>query len=268
MALFWMKSGLLPWRRGRRCFLMLPLFALFAFNTSTLSTQEVVLVRLVASTSPDFKSKLEAHVTKDTFVVVGSTSLNFRCLQCTKPPQRNRTLLCCCLLSTMKLQALFLAGSISLSTAFAPPTFKQPCQSSIFLSAEPTATDDEATAVADSINSSLTIPLTYQEMISQTSTAMNDAYIKGYTRQIVRILLPRDAKSGQIGEYYEGEAQTERGKSAEMKLVPTDESWQGGIMQVCGFVICNVSIERVIAFIDCFLQISCIELHLQQQKIS
>lgn len=91
---------------------------------------------------------------------------------------------------------------------------------------------DDTTTTAN-INNSLKIPLSYNEMITQTSQAMSDAYNqKGYSRQIVRILLPRDSRSGQLGEYYENEAQTERGKSQEMKLVPTDESWQGGIMQV------------------------------------
>jgi len=100
----------------------------------------------------------------------------------------------------------------------------------MFLSADTTVDDTDTTA---NINDSLKIPLSYNEMITQTSQAMSDAYKKkGYSRQIVRILLPRDSRSGQLGEYYENEAQTERGKSQEMKLVPTDESWQGGIMQL------------------------------------
>ncbi len=64
---------------------------------------------------------------------------------------------------------------------------------------------------------------------------MSDAYRDGggMTRQIVRILLPRDAASGQLGELYEAEAQTDgRSMNREIKLVPTDESWQGGIMQL------------------------------------
>jgi hypothetical protein len=132
----------------------------------------------------------------------------------------------------MKLQAVVITGYVSLVAAFTAPACRQSAGGNAhFSSAEPTTTADSS----DSINSSLTIPLTYNEMITQTSAAMNDAYKLGYTRQVVRILLPRDAKSGQIGEYYENEAQTERGKSSEMKLVPTDESWQGGIMQVCRF---------------------------------
>lgn len=63
---------------------------------------------------------------------------------------------------------------------------------------------------------------------------MSDAYEQqGMTRQVVRILLPRDASAGQLGERIEAEAETsDRTKSNEMMLVPTDESWQGGIMQL------------------------------------
>lgn len=48
-----------------------------------------------------------------------------------------------------------------------------------------------------------------------------------------RILLPRDASNDQLGQMYELDAETNnRASSEEMKLVPTDESWQGGIMQL------------------------------------
>lgn len=122
----------------------------------------------------------------------------------------------------MKFHALIAVGSIALAASFTAPEAITRTPSSLNLSSEPSTLS----------SSSLTIPLTYNEMIVQTSAAMSDAYNQGYKRQIVRILLPRDARSGQLGEYYENEAQTEKGKSAEMMLVPTDESWQGGIMQV------------------------------------
>ena len=122
----------------------------------------------------------------------------------------------------MKFHALIAVGSITLAASFTAPEAITRTPSGLNLSAEPSTVS----------SSSLTIPLTYNEMIAQTSAAMSDAYNQGFKRQIVRILLPRDARSGQLGEYYESEAQTERGKSAEMMLVPTDESWQGGIMQV------------------------------------
>lgn len=62
---------------------------------------------------------------------------------------------------------------------------------------------------------------------------MSDAYrTQGMSRQIVRILLPRDASSDQLGVQFEPDAQMDKGKNDKMKLVPCDESWQGGIMQV------------------------------------
>jgi len=62
---------------------------------------------------------------------------------------------------------------------------------------------------------------------------MSDAYSLGMSRQIVRILLPRDASSEDLGKMFEAEAETsDRTKSGDMKLVPNDESWQGGIMQL------------------------------------
>eukprot|EP00970_Alexandrium_tamarense_P019156 scaffold13652_cov193-Alexandrium_tamarense.AAC.4 len=62
---------------------------------------------------------------------------------------------------------------------------------------------------------------------------MSDAYrTQGMSRQIVRILLPRDASSDQLGVQFEPDAQMDKGKNDEMKLVPCDESWQGGIMQL------------------------------------
>jgi len=107
----------------------------------------------------------------------------------------------------------------------------------LFLSADSIATEATSTPVDETgntiINDALQMPLSYSEMIQQVSACMSDAYEKGMSRQIIRILLPRDASSGQLGEYFEAEAQTaDRAKSQEMKLVPNDESWQGGIMQL------------------------------------
>eukprot|EP00577_Skeletonema_sp_RCC1716_P013195 CAMPEP_0113414884 /NCGR_PEP_ID=MMETSP0013_2-20120614/24263_1 /TAXON_ID=2843 ORGANISM="Skeletonema costatum, Strain 1716" /NCGR_SAMPLE_ID=MMETSP0013_2 /ASSEMBLY_ACC=CAM_ASM_000158 /LENGTH=391 /DNA_ID=CAMNT_0000301787 /DNA_START=27 /DNA_END=1202 /DNA_ORIENTATION=- /assembly_acc=CAM_ASM_000158 len=99
--------------------------------------------------------------------------------------------------------------------------------------AEPTAEEQSTTA---SINDSLQIPLSYNEMILQTSQAMTDALAAGRTRQIVRILLPRDAANDNFGVFQEAEAQTSNSNALNAaestKLVPTDESWQGGIMQL------------------------------------
>ena len=62
-------------------------------------------------------------------------------------------------------------------------------------------------------------------MIQQVSQSMSDAYEKGNTRQIVRILLPRDAANDQLGLQFEAEVDT-NDRSSDIKLVPTDESWQ------------------------------------------
>jgi len=79
----------------------------------------------------------------------------------------------------------------------------------------------------------LSMPLSYDEMLSMASQAVADAYEKGKTRQVIRLLLPRDPKSGQLGQYFEDEAMTSnRIESSNMLLVPPDETWQGGIMQL------------------------------------
>ena len=101
--------------------------------------------------------------------------------------------------------------------------------------AQPTAetvdeTTDETTAPSN-VNDSLEIPLTYDEMIKQVSSCMSDAFEQGITRQIVRILLPRDASNDQLGQYFENEVET-NDRTSDVKLVPNDESWQGGIMQL------------------------------------
>ena len=58
---------------------------------------------------------------------------------------------------------------------------------------------------------------------------MEDAYKQGVNRQIVRILLPRSADNEQLLQYYEEDAEIE---TQQVVLVPPDESWQGGIMQL------------------------------------
>ncbi|KAL7471208.1 hypothetical protein ACHAXS_011504 [Conticribra weissflogii] len=153
----------------------------------------------------------------------------------------------------MKLYALLLLGFSTTILAFSPPVYtarsissKVPVninKNALHLSSDTetdsqtpptTPSENAAPSTKEEINKTLRIPLTYNEMIQQTSQAMMDAYKQmGMSRQIVRILLPRDASSGQLGEYYEAEAETSGKMSQEqMKLVPCDESWQGGIMQL------------------------------------
>jgi hypothetical protein len=75
----------------------------------------------------------------------------------------------------------------------------------------------------------LRIPLSFNEMVRQASSAMSDAYEAGMTRQILRVLLPRDPSSGRVGRYFETDAQLD---TQDLILAPPDETWQGGIMQL------------------------------------
>mmetsp|Transcript_14981 Transcript_14981/g.32486 ORF Transcript_14981/g.32486 Transcript_14981/m.32486 type:complete len:366 (+) Transcript_14981:102-1199(+) len=135
----------------------------------------------------------------------------------------------------MKFSAAYLLCSSTAALAFSPPATPSACINrgrhtegrALFLSAEPTTSTDTAATTAE-----LQMPLSYNEMISQASQCMSDAYDKGMTRQIVRILLPRSTDQGKLGEMFEADAQWTYGTADEMKLVPTDESWQGGIMQL------------------------------------
>eukprot|EP00560_Eucampia_antarctica_P003805 CAMPEP_0197835654 /NCGR_PEP_ID=MMETSP1437-20131217/26543_1 /TAXON_ID=49252 ORGANISM="Eucampia antarctica, Strain CCMP1452" /NCGR_SAMPLE_ID=MMETSP1437 /ASSEMBLY_ACC=CAM_ASM_001096 /LENGTH=291 /DNA_ID=CAMNT_0043441259 /DNA_START=130 /DNA_END=1002 /DNA_ORIENTATION=+ len=74
------------------------------------------------------------------------------------------------------------------------------------------------------------VPLTVDEMIKQVASTIADARSSEYNinRQIIRILLPRDINSVNLGQYYENQDIDD----AELILVPPDESWQGGIMQL------------------------------------
>ena len=119
---------------------------------------------------------------------------------------------------------LVLSGSGDSIIAFTPAALSYKKGGVQYLSAEPTPKAVE-------INDSLRIPQTYNEMIQQISSCMSDAYGRGMSRQIVRILLPRDASSQQLGLVFEAEVSTSD-RTQEIKLVPTDESWQGGIMQL------------------------------------
>ena len=119
-----------------------------------------------------------------------------------------------------------------------PPTASQiaravGAESASFLSAEPKeagsiAFVDEVASV-DEVNDSLEIPLSYDEMILQASRCMSGACERGATRQIVRVLLPRDVSADRPGVQFEPDARAaDRSMStqAETKLVPSDESWQ------------------------------------------
>ena len=94
----------------------------------------------------------------------------------------------------------------------------------------------ETPSVSTTTTDDLYIPLSLDEMVKQTSSAMEDAMARGKNRQIIRILLPRSSDNDQLLQYYERNVASEDGTSTlndlETKLCPTDETWQGGIMQL------------------------------------
>lgn len=91
------------------------------------------------------------------------------------------------------------------------------------------------------ITESLYFPLTFDDMVKQTSSTMQSAYEKGITRQIIRILLPRSADNDNLLQYFEDDAENEMGESV---LVPPDETWQGGIMQL--YRACSYSCQEIL----------------------
>jgi hypothetical protein len=91
------------------------------------------------------------------------------------------------------------------------------------------------------ITDDMRFPLTFDEMVKQASSTMEAAYAEGITRQIMRIFLPRAAGNDNLGQFYEGEAEDELG---EIVLVPPDETWQGGIMQL--YRACSYSCQKIL----------------------
>lgn len=90
------------------------------------------------------------------------------------------------------------------------------------------ATDVEADVVTPA-NSKVSVPLTLKDMVKQSSQAMEEAKSQGITRQTIRVLLPRDPKSADLGNMFEEDVELEM---QDILLAPPDESWQGGIMQL------------------------------------
>ena len=128
------------------------------------------------------------------------------------------------------ITALTVLCSVAVCSAFTTPTTsKQSCNN---LQRYETATDTIVEETTTDTSNTLDIPLTYNEMINQVSQCMSDAYEKGNTRQIVRILLPRDAANDQFGIAIEAEADT-NDRNSDIKLVPTDESWQESLRLYC-----------------------------------
>ena len=64
------------------------------------------------------------------------------------------------------------------------------------------ASEEEKPSVAQR-PSTIYIPLSFEEMVKQISSTMEDAMKEGKTRQTMRILLPRSSDADQIGQYLE-----------------------------------------------------------------
>ena len=81
-----------------------------------------------------------------------------------------------------------------------------------------TDTDTEA-STGTGPNSLITVPVTFNEMIRDSSNAMRDAKSEGINRQIIRILLPRDPMSGNLGQYFEDDVEVEGGNRGTQDLL-------------------------------------------------
>jgi len=92
-------------------------------------------------------------------------------------------------------------------------------------------------------NNELFVPVSFDELVKQSSNAMEDAYAAGISRQTVRILLPRSPDNDQLGKYYENDAGID-GRISDSILVPPDETWQGGIMQL--YRACSISCQAIL----------------------
>lgn len=140
---------------------------------------------------------------------------------------------------TAAFAALFAVASSSNGVAaFAPAASSKQAQhvssttNAAAAAAAPITTQLFSAATADTTES-LQMPLTFEEMIKMATSAVSDAYDQGITRQSVRVLLPRDPSSGDLGVQYESDATAANGRNMEnFVLVPPDETWQGGSPQL------------------------------------
>jgi len=112
------------------------------------------------------------------------------------------------------------------SFSFALPLTRSKAGVVCFMSAD---TDQTAAVTTGIVTNTLRVPVTFDEMIRETTKAMTDAYEKGITRQMLRLLMPRDPTSQDLGMMFEGDADF---TTSDLILYPVDESWQGGIMQL------------------------------------
>jgi len=151
------------------------------------------------------------------------------------------TLLLSTMIPTRRMQQPASSSSVASAFSLSPSPFARTRirKRSILAAAATTGSSPTSSShddgEQDDSSSLPTIPLTYNEMISQATQCISDAYTHaGISRQIVRVLLPRRVEyQTRPGERIEEDANTnDRTKVNEMKLIPPDESWQGGILQL------------------------------------
>lgn len=108
-------------------------------------------------------------------------------------------------------------------------------------SQQTTTIDEESSSVASEEEkpsvaqrpSTIYIPVSFEEMVKQVASTMEDAMKEGKKRQTLRILLPRSSDSDQLGTYFETNVvDPDPSVYVDTVLVPPDETWQGGIMQL------------------------------------
>lgn len=116
----------------------------------------------------------------------------------------------------------------SFSTTKVLSTHSMPLSSELLMTATDDSKADEAPDISVA-NDELVVPLSFEEMVRQSSSAMADAYAQGISRQMIRILLPRSADNDNLLQYFEDDAD---GSMSQIILAPPDETWQGGIMQL------------------------------------
>jgi hypothetical protein len=130
--------------------------------------------------------------------------------------------------------------------------------------------DEDETITTPSNTEDLYFPISFDEMVRQASSTMEDAYAQGKTRQIIRLLLPRSAENDNLGQYFEEDAEDQLGETV---LVPPDETWQGGISKFTYFWreegnVLNYRYKWYLTFVK-ILQCNCIEhLHFLVRKCS
>ena len=135
------------------------------------------------------------------------------------------------------LSMMWLLFSSSQVAAFSTmTTSKMTTKPAVRLYAEDSSSSSSASTTETTSESAqqppkMYIPVSFDEMIKQVSSTMEDAVKSDKKRQIIRIMLPRSPDNDQFGTFYETNV-VNPDKYVDTVLVPPDETWQGGIMQL------------------------------------